>query len=138
MVLWLQQGGVLRGEVEMKIKTSELIGLALDWAVAKCAGVAVKYKDPMLPAGIFKVIGESWYKKHVKYSPSTDWDVGGPIIEKHAIGVAQYGPNDTWKAAIGITPYGCAYGPTPLVAAMRTFVASKMGDEVEIPEELCK
>lgn len=28
------------------------------------------------------------------------------------------------------------YGPTPLIAAMRCYVASKLGDEVEIPEEL--
>ena len=28
------------------------------------------------------------------------------------------------------------YGTTPLIAAMRSFVASKLGDEVEIPEEL--
>lgn len=27
-------------------------------------------------------------------------------------------------------------GPTPLIAAMRCYVASKLGDEVEIPEEL--
>jgi hypothetical protein len=27
-------------------------------------------------------------------------------------------------------------GPTPLIAAMRCYVASKLGDEVEIPSEL--
>ncbi len=27
-------------------------------------------------------------------------------------------------------------GPTPLIAAMRCYVASKLGDEVDIPEEL--
>jgi hypothetical protein len=27
-------------------------------------------------------------------------------------------------------------GPTPLIAAMRCYVASKLGDEVEVPEEL--
>lgn len=29
-------------------------------------------------------------------------------------------------------------GPTPLIAAMRCFVASRLGDEIEIPEELLK
>ena len=29
-----------------------------------------------------------------------------------------------------------AYGPTPLIAAMRRYVASKLGDEVDVPEEL--
>lgn len=28
------------------------------------------------------------------------------------------------------------FGPTPLIAAMRCYVASKLGDEVEVPEEL--
>jgi hypothetical protein len=28
------------------------------------------------------------------------------------------------------------YGDTPLIAAMRCYVASKLGDEVEIPKEL--
>jgi hypothetical protein len=27
-------------------------------------------------------------------------------------------------------------GPTPLIAAMRCYVASKLGDEIDIPEEL--
>ena len=27
-------------------------------------------------------------------------------------------------------------GPTPLIAAMRCYVASKLGDDVDIPEEL--
>lgn len=27
-------------------------------------------------------------------------------------------------------------GPTPLIAAMRCYVASKLGDNVEIPEKL--
>ena len=29
-------------------------------------------------------------------------------------------------------------GPTPLIAAMRCYVASKLGDEIEIPTELTK
>jgi len=28
------------------------------------------------------------------------------------------------------------YGPTPLIAAMRCFVASKLGEEVDVPQEL--
>ena len=32
----------------------------------------------------------------------------------------------------------CAtFGPTPLIAAMRCYVSGKLGDEVDIPEELC-
>jgi hypothetical protein len=35
--------------------------------------------------------------------------------------------------------WGCinrSSGPTPLIAAMRCYVASKLGDEIEIPENL--
>ena len=102
----------------MKVKTSELIGRPLDWAVALCEG---KYVDQPLHS----------------YTPSVDWYQGGPIIDREEIGFAKYGPNQTWKAVIGATPRGApAYGPTPLVAAMRCFCCSRLGDELEVPDEL--
>lgn len=100
----------------MKIKTSELTGAALDWAVARCEG----------GVGNNQLIG-AWY------SPSTDWTQGGPIIERE--GIATLPCPRGWAARIG---FGSEYieGTTPLIAAMRCYVASKLGDEVEIPEEL--
>ena len=98
----------------MKIKTSELQGAALDWAVAKCEDKQVKGLDWVQPAY------------------STDWAQGGPIIEKEKMAVLKSGRE--WAAQIaGGWMY---YGPTPLIAAMRCYVASKLGDEVEIPEGL--
>jgi Protein of unknown function (DUF2591) len=104
----------------MKVKTNELSGAALDWAVAKCEGVIYH--------------GPAW----TKYS--TDWAQGGPIIEREGINLDNYAKNPKWSAW---TPApdresgeAQAYGPTPLIAAMRCYVASKLGDEVEIPEEL--
>jgi hypothetical protein len=50
-----------------------------------------------------------------------------------------------WKASMLFEEVGkrythkepcSAYGPTPLIAAMRCYVASKLGDEVDVPEEL--
>jgi len=98
----------------MKIKTSELTGPALDWAVAKCEGSGQEL------------------------SYSTDWAQGGPIIERGMIGLeflagAGDAGMDVWVASIGGID---ECGPTPLIAAMRCYVASKLGDEVEIPEEL--
>lgn len=99
------------------MKTSELTGLALDWAVAKCHFV--------------KGTAPSLIKSEVR-PYSTDWAFGGPIIEREKI---------TWDgmaARIFVPERNCSicvYGPTPLIAAMRCYVASKLGDEVELPNE---
>ena len=69
----------------------------------------------------------------IEYTPSTNWAQGGPIIERE--GIATLPCPRGWAARVG---FGGEYieGPTPLIAAMRCFVASKLGDEVDVPEEL--
>jgi hypothetical protein len=126
----------------MKIKTSDLTLLALDWAVAKITNPewwddGYMDGDPMAALDM---------DDGAVYSPSTNWAQGGPIIEREgiAIDVVRAGWTiDSWVAALvhedeefdGVARAE-EYGPTPLVAAMRCYVASKLGDEVEIPEEL--
>jgi hypothetical protein len=69
---------------------------------------------------------------------STDSSQGGPIIERQSIDVLR-DPNGTagWGARVYISRRDVwCYGPTPLIAAMRCFCASKLGEEVEIPKEL--
>ena len=103
------------------MKTSELIGPALDWAVAKCEGTI----KPDLP-----------WKTVEKWHYSTDWAQGGPLIEREGIVCEPFkGRRNDWRAFNFHT--GDVYaGKTPLVAAMRCYVASKLGDEVELPEGL--
>ena len=73
----------------------------------------------------------------MNYFYDTDWALSGIIIEREAIGFAKYGEFGEWKAVIGETPRGKPYyGETPLVAAMRCYVASKHGDEIEVPDEI--
>ena len=70
-----------------------------------------------------------------EYAPSTDWAQGGPIIEREGIDVMpmfHFKPTG-WQAQV---PGTCYSGPTPLIAAMRCFVASKLGDEVDVPAEV--
>ena len=106
----------------MKIKTSELQGAALDWAVAECEELGIR----RLSGGEFLLAdGDFWF-------PSTDWAQGGPIIERERICLIDQG-GDYWQALWG---WKEAFGPTPLIAAMRCFVASKLGDEVEVPDEI--
>ena len=113
----------------MKIKTSELTGAALDWAVAKCEGISTAEFITLhsLPAS-----DAAW-----KYQYSTDWAQGGPIIEREKIATQFWVSEGEWEALIKGGFFACT-GPTPLIAAMRCYVASKLGDEVDVPEELCK
>lgn len=104
----------------MKIKTSELHGAALDWAVAKCEG---RENDG------------TWDENF-----STNWLLSGPIIEREYI---QLNIDLAWKAHIicedkkfgGVERFENS-GPTPLIAAMRCYIASKLGEECDIPDEL--
>ena len=115
------------------MKTSELTGPALDWAVAKIEGVRAQYR-PEEGMIISNLVG--W----VGYRPSVAWAQGGPIIEREGIGTRQMSLTNEWAAkrrpTLMNTKPKAYFGPTPLIAAMRCFVANKLGDEVELPEEL--
>ena len=71
------------------------------------------------------------------YNPSTDWALAGPIIERGVAKVERFS-DALWEATAYTkdAQYIVQSGPTPLIAAMRCYVASKLGDEVELPEEL--
>ena len=121
------------------MKTNELTGAALDWAVAKCESYPVSmsktgyliFCDPLIQCG----------PRGTQYSPSTNWAQGGPIIDREKINLI-YRPDincmtgevsPRWIASV--VTHG-AEGPTPLIAAMRCLVASKLGDDVDVPDEL--
>lgn len=109
------------------MKTSELIGPTLDWVVWSIIFKNV-HNITQLAAAL-----------DPNYSPSTRWSQGGPIIFDNKIGVypsESPGHVGEWVAITLTTAH--IYGPTPLVAAMRCFCASKLGDEVDVPEELLK
>jgi hypothetical protein len=104
------------------MKTAELTGAALDWAVAIAEGNFFWDDDRLCHV-----------TEHGQdFEPSTDWAQGGPIIEREGIALYLYGDAE-WNAHAGRKE---SIGPTPLIAAMRCYVASKLGDEVEIPTEL--
>lgn len=123
----------------MKIKTADLTGPALDWAVLTLeqSEDAAWYLDHK--GRLMEEHGDvSWV-----FTPSTNWAQGGPIIEREEIGVRRNAPcskGQEWEAMPSITAKGAGgrwcYGPTPLIAAMRCYVASRLGDEVDIPKEL--
>lgn len=120
------------------MKTTELTGAALDWAVAKCEGFELNFESDEKDFWINRT--KDWqqyyppfgYLKEV-FCPSSDWSQGGEIIERERISIQDCG-GDQWVADDAINQL--MYGHTPLIAAMRCYVASKLGDEVDIPQEL--
>jgi len=117
----------------MKVKVSEASGPMLDWMVAKCEGLA---QGQIAIDGVTKGV----------FNPSTNWTQGGPIIERECLDLCAYAAcsavpknPDYWEARVNIADgETTAYGPTTLIAAMRCYVASKLGEEVEVPTELLK
>ena len=126
------------------IKTAEAEGPVLDWLAAKCED----FRDDFAIIRVWnnrvtKIIPGDYETSEVytSYSPSADWAQGGPIIERERIAIAYepsqiYDDSCRWKALWIMGDHGHDYGPTPLIAAMRCYVTSKLGDEVEVPEEL--
>ena len=124
----------------MKIKTKDLTGAALDWAVAKADENLYPKGDVRLLDGKVFTIEPGNYEQSDRwqlYDPSTNWAQGGPIIGRERISIRQwtnvplvhaYMPQDN-------APW-LSDGTSPLIAAMRCYVASKLGDEVEVPEGL--
>ena len=103
------------------MKTSELTEYVLDRAVMRCEGLS------------------KWLHGRIKYS--SDWSEAGPIIEREEISISRefHSGSVEWAAwtpaPIRDDAEAFGYGPTPLIAAMRCYVASKLGDEIDVPVE---
>ena len=110
------------------MKTADLTGAALDWAAAKCEELEHYFDD-----GFVCLVGQPFDTAWKYWNPSNDWAQGGAIIERERIELLGDGDGG-WIACDSINLEQC--GATPLIAAMRCYVASKLGDEVELPEEL--
>ena len=115
----------------MKIKTCELTGSALNWAVAKCEGTEFEVLNQQV-----YIPDEDGVDEPYLYRPSENYDDGGPIIEREGITMEYTVDPDKWCANIMADQE--VYGSTLLIAAMRCYVASQLGDEVNVPDEFMK
>lgn len=150
----------------MKVNTSTLTGRALTWSVCKALGYVPARIDGGEHGPTHKPAPELEFShslilpgasRSVLFSTFDfeTWVGAGPIIEQAGINVMlRYGslpPNhvqDVWDALIkpefystgrpgtGVKKEVMSSGPLPVTAAMRCFIASRLGDEVEIPEVL--
>ena len=117
-----------------KININNTTPTQLNWLVAKC----------LYPKLVIYLKLNAAFKSRKQegiflpdFNPSTNWAQGGPIVEKELINLittAGY----PWRATMymGGGVWIDQHGPTPLIAAMRCYVVSKLGDTVEITEEL--
>lgn len=122
------------------MKVSELEGVLLDYWVAKAEGLEMKPDNATIyRPKEYRGAGVCLYSGAIvgtDYSPSTDWAVGGPIIEKndwllpgisppHVVHLGEYIAHTSARFQ--------HFGNTPLVAAMRAYVANEYGREVDDP-----
>lgn len=128
----------------VEVKTAKLIGRALDWAVAKSGAVTVEDNDLLFDERSRPVVGGAVFS--IPYRPSTNWAQGGPLIEKFHVQTSYNGRGFSTESG----EYWCAYackdsgqeehpsggGGTPLIAICRAIVQFKMGDTIQVPEEL--
>lgn len=108
-----------------EVKTGDLIGPALDWAVAQADGS---------PDWGVQVLARMFH-------PSTDWEHGGPLIDKHDPEERRLPEPGRYAEVWRDLPGGCAIvgravGPTRLVAFCRALVACYLGEVVRVPAEL--
>lgn len=130
----------------IKVKTSELEGAALDWAVVEALGGVRDGHRIDLPSGYWCV---------GLYSPSREWQQGGPLIDKYQLTLSSpkssvhrnggpshgWGESGVWSACTwekGVNGKRATgyHESSALAAAMRTIVKFELGDTVEVPKEL--
>ena len=135
----------------MKVKTSELTGSTLDYLVAKCKVGTPTIRVFGHAPGCRVYKNASMQHQGTPFQPSTDWAQGGPIIEAEGIELlcnltateaARFacGVHANWQAFYRNSrrTEQRSFASTPLIAAMRCYVARKLGAEVDVPDELVK
>ncbi len=128
----------------VEVKTAELIGESLNWAVAKALGLTPYLAEPHYGALHRVMVRFTPYGCHFeqekRFVPSTDWSQGGPLIDKHRLDIEhEHGKSARCVAYKIIDPRLSTkgyFGENPLIAACRAIVASVLGDTVSVPKEL--
>ena len=121
------------------VKVCELINDQLDLAVELALGTHWSANGYFIYSSKPEYIGYP-YSKKPEWDYSKNWSKAGPIIKRYIILIDGFSSDNlpggyrNWSAT---SKNGFAgHGPTPLIAAMRCFVGSKFGYEIEIPTEL--
>lgn len=111
------------------IALEQATGPALDLLVATCEG----HLASITKSGEVIILREGVTDY---FDPHRNWGWAGPIIEREGISII-FHEQGHWTAS-NLHGTVCVEGPTPLIAAMRCYCCSKLGDIVDVPEELCQ
>lgn len=130
----------------IEVKSTNLEGEALSWAVGKAEGLDVKLAPPIYgnPWRVFARYTGEVTVHDARYNPHEDWALGGPLIDKHRGSVtcsaylagSEFGYNAGPGGETPAVSYVWCTGPTALVAFCRSLVNAKLGDIVQVPKEL--
>lgn len=114
-------------------RVADLTGAELDLWVARAHGWVI---GQAFSGECWKTSSDHAMEYTAEWKPSTDWSQGGQLIEKYRITIATHLPDasSAWRALLRRHMH---VGPTPLIAAMRAFVASKFGENVTDQEAPC-
>jgi len=115
----------------IKVKTCDLSGAALDWAVANSGVISEKLNGLSFNNKKQPTVG---WALALPYQPSSNWAQCGPLIENLKIGIESSG-NEVYAYLKEFSLDGY-FGETATVAICRAIVGAKLGEEVEIPKEL--
>lgn len=119
----------------IEVKTSELEGEALNWAMAQAENLAVK----LVRGGRYGEPDSLWFVAGVfggyRYNWVGDWARTGPLLDSYSIEF-EWVTDATVRAEAITADHGVGFGPSHQIAACRAIVAGKLGDTVLIPTEL--
>lgn len=133
----------------IEVKTADLIGEALGWAVGMAEGLELELEPPHYGTA-WRVFARHRYtvtEQAKRFNPWEDWAVGGPLIDKHHVqtsfngsGFSQSPTGQYWCAYVckpsGQQEFPSGGGPNALTAACRAIAQAKLGDTVQVPKEL--
>lgn len=122
------------------VKTADLFGHALDWAVAKAEGLQPRLEAPHYGSPWRVFVGTTFGNDKI-YDPHRSWSIAGPLIEKHCkgFGLVQDGTDRRWRSFAYRPTDGMqrlSGGETVLIAVCRAIVNVHIGDTVQVPKEL--
>lgn len=118
----------------INVKTSELVGAALDWAVGSALNLPVHVFDQGEP---YAYVALPEYAG-TAFRPSTDWSHGGPLFDSHIGRVDRvFEPSGDYMMWNYGLPTIESRGPTKLIAACRAIVLQKIGENIQVPALLC-